>query len=179
MPPKCRNYQRSLAPNPAAAHVSTQMRWCRLIAENYFPFQSRSEKKAHLPTHTNIAQTPSGGVKTPLTVHVGETDEQHSWNSGTCDGRQRERERERDDCVLVNKKLHADAACFRLCFDQLSVMQKQKRTTYSEHQEYFYFYFCSCYAIKAKRVKLEISIRFNSLSQALNAAFLCICHIRK
>lgn len=90
-----------------------------------------------------------------------------------------ERERERDDCVLVNKKLHADAACFRLCFDQLSVMQKQKRTTYSEHQEYFYFYFCSCYAIKAKRVKLEISIRFNSLSQALNAAFLCICHIRK
>lgn len=43
----------------------------------------------------------------------------------------------------------------------------------------FIFYFCSCYAIKAKRVKLEISIRFNSLSQALNAAFLCICHIRK
>lgn len=147
------------------------MRWCRLIAENYFPFQSRSEKKAHLPAHTNIAQTPSGGVKTPLTVHVGETDEQHSWNSGTCDGRQRERGREMTVCLWIKSSMLMQPALGCVLTNYQSCKSKKEQLILNIRSIFIF--------ISAKRVKLEISIRFNSLSQAPNAAFLCICHTRK
>lgn len=51
--------------------------------------QTRGEK-AHLSAHAQTAQEHRAGSseveETRLTVHVVEAEEQHSWNSRTCEG---------------------------------------------------------------------------------------------